>query len=244
MNNLSTQMRKAEPLYQVVENYLRELISSGNLVPGDLIPAEPKLAKNLKVSQGTVKKAIDNLVWQGLLFRHQGKGTFVSRIDFNNSLFKFFSYGDQMGQDVRVRKQTTDRHLEQGSIDIRKLLGVAADKELLYLERVGRVEGVPAFVEYSWWDAALVPDLEDEQTHIPDLFYAVIEEKYEIPVVRAEETLTAEACDKFTAKKLEIQVGEPVVVLNRLTYSTDNKVIEFRTSKGRADMFSYKREIR
>ena len=244
MNNLSTQMRRAEPLYQVVENHLRELISSGGLVPGDLIPAEPKLAKTLNVSQGTVKKGIDNLVWQGLLFRHQGKGTFVSRIDFNNSLFKFFSYGDQMGHDLRVRKQTTDRHLEQGSIDIRKLLDVSIDKELLYIERVGMVEGVPAFVEYSWWDAALVPELEDEQTHIPDLFYAVIEEKYEIPVIRAEETLTAEACDKFTAEKLEIQIGEPVVVLNRLTYSTDNKVIEVRTSKGRADMFSYKREIR
>ena len=141
MNNLSTQMRKAEPLYQVVENHLRELISSGRLVPGDLIPAEPKLAKTLNVSQGTVKKAIDNLVWQGLLFRHQGKGTFVSRIDFNNSLFKFFSYGDQMGHDVRVRKQTTERHLEQGSIDIRKSLGVDADMELLYLERIGMVEG-------------------------------------------------------------------------------------------------------
>ena len=237
-------MRKAEPLYQLVENHLRELISSGSLVPGDLIPAEPKLAKTLNVSQGTVKKAIDNLVWQGLLFRHQGKGTFVSRIDFNNSLFKFFSYGDQMGHDLRVRKQTTDRHLEQGSIDIRKLLGVTIDKELLYIERIGMVEGVPAFVEYSWWDAELVPELEDEQTHIPDLFYAVIEEKYEIPVIRAEETLTAEACDEFTADKLEIEVGEPVVVLNRLTYSTDNKVIEVRTSKGRADKFSYKREIR
>ena len=89
-----------------------------------------------------------------------------------------------------------------------------------------------------------MPELESEDTHIPDLFYAIIEEKYEIPVIRAEETLTAEACDEFTAEKLEIKVGEPVVVLNRLTYSTDNKVIEVRTSKGRADMFSYKREIR
>lgn len=237
-------MRKAEPLYQVVENHLRELISSGTLVPGDLIPAEPKLASTLNVSQGTVKKAIDNLVWQGLLFRHQGKGTFVSRIDFNNSLFRFFSYGDQLGQDVRVRKQTIDRHLEQGSMDIRKLLGVEQDGKLLYLERVGMVDGVPAFVEYSWWDAALVPALEDDQTRIPDLFYAVIEEKYNIPVIRAEEILTAEACDKPTAKKLKIGIGEPVVVLNRLTYSTGDKVIEVRTSKGRADMFSYKREIR
>ena len=244
MIDLAGQLRKAEPLYQIVENHLRELINKGGLIPGDLIPAEPKLAKQLNVSQGTVKKAIDNLVWQGLLYRHQGKGTFVSRIDFNNSLFKFFSYGDQLGHDVRVRKQTTDRHLEQGSIDIRKLLAVDAKQELLHIERVGVVNGVPAFVEYSWWDAQLVPGLENEDTHIPDLFYAVIEENYKIPVIRAEETLTAEACDQTTADKLEIEISTPVVVLNRLTYSTDNKIIEVRTSKGRADMFSYKREIR
>ena len=244
MIDLAGQLRKAEPLYQIVENHLRELINKGGLVPGDLIPAEPKLAKQLNVSQGTVKKAIDNLVWQGLLYRHQGKGTFVSRIDFNNSLFKFFSYGDQLGHDVRVRKQTTNRHLEHGDMDVRQLLGVNPDQALLHIERIGVVEGVPAFVEYSWWDAQRVPGLEDEDTHIPDLFYALIEEKYQVPVIRAEETLTAQACDKETAGKLEIEVKSPVVVLNRLTYSTDNKIIEVRTSKGRADMFSYKREIR
>jgi len=244
MIDLTSQIRKAEPLYQVVEKHLRELINSGELIPGDLIPSEPKLAKQLNVSQGTVKKAIDNLVWQGLLYRHQGKGTFVSRIDFNNSLFKFFSYGDQMGHAVRVRKQTTDRHLEQGSVDIRKLLGVSEEQELLYIERIGTVESVPGLIEYSWWDAELVPGLENEQMHIPDLFYALIEEKFQIPVIRAEETLTAEACDEYTASKLEIENKAPVVVLNRITYSSDNRVIEVRTSKGRADMFSYKREIR
>ena len=244
MINFSSQTRKAEPLYQIVENHLRGLINSGGLVPGDLIPAEPKLAAQLNVSQGTVKKAIDNLVWQGLLYRHQGKGTFVSRIDFNNSLFKFFSYGDQMGHAVRVRKQTTDRHLEQGSGDVRKLLGVSEDQELLYIERIGMVDRVPGFIEYSWWDSSLVPGLEDEQIHIPDLFYALIEEKFNIPVIRAEETLTAQACEEYTAGKLQIEAGAPVVVLNRITYSTDNKIIEVRTSQGRADMFSYKREIR
>ncbi len=244
MIELAGQVRKTEPLYQVVENHLRDLINTGTLVPGDLIPAEPKLASQLNVSQGTVKKAIDNLVWQGLLYRHQGKGTFVSRIDFNNSLFKFFSYGDQMGHDVRVRKQTTDRHLEQGSGDVRKLLGVEKDQELLYIERIGTVDGVPGFVEYSWWDANLVPGLENERVHIPDLFYALIEEKFNIPVIRAEETLTAEACDAYTAEKLQVKKDAPVVVLNRITYSTDNKIIEVRTSKGRADIFSYKREIR
>lgn len=80
--------------------------------------------------------------------------------------------------------------------------------------------------------------------HIPDLFYALIVEEYDIPVARAEETLTADAADENTARLLKIQPGTPVLALNRITYTFENQVIEVRTSKGRADKFSYKAEIR
>ena len=117
--------RQVQPLYQKVEEHIRQQINAGVLIPGDLIPSETRLSKELDVSIGTVKKALDNLVWQGLLFRHQGKGTFVSRIDFNNSLFKFFSYADQKGKEVRIRKSTTDRWRGKGPKKICKQLGVS-----------------------------------------------------------------------------------------------------------------------
>lgn len=79
-----------KPLYRMVEDHIRTLISTGRLIPGDLIPSESQLAKVLNVSAGTIKKAITNLVWEQLLFRHQGKGTYVSRVDFENNLFRFF----------------------------------------------------------------------------------------------------------------------------------------------------------
>ena len=236
--------RRTEPLYQRVENHIRGQIKRGELVPGDLILSEPRLSKQLDVSQGTVKKAIDNLVWQGLLYRHQGKGTFVSRIDFNNSLFRFFSYGDEKGGDIRIRKSTTDRQLVAGPADICNQLGVAGKTQLLHIERIGYAHQSPTFIEYSWWVAALVPGLEKEETHIPDLFYALIVDHYGIPIIRAEETLTAGACDQKTAAKLDIKLNAPVVVLNRTTYTLDEKIVEVRTTKGRADQFSYKREIR
>ncbi len=99
-------------------------------------------------------------------------------------------------------------------------------------------------VEHSWWPADLVPGLELEETHIPDLFYAVVVEKYGVPVVRAEETMTAEAADENTAGQLEIEPESTVVVLMRKTYTTQNRIIEVRMTKGRADKFSYKTEIR
>jgi GntR family transcriptional regulator len=244
MNTGHPKQRAGKPLYQVVEDHLRELIDSGRLVPGDLIPSEPQLARQLGVSPGTAKKAIDNLVWQQRLYRHQGKGTYVSSIDFNNSLFRFTTYGDASGRPARIHKETTARRVAPGAAELCDRLGAAHGTPLLYIERVGKVDGLPVMVEYSHWRADVVPGLEDEDVHIPDLFYALIVEKYGIAVVRAEETLTAGGADDRTATLLGIRAGEPVLVLNRLTYTTDNRVVEIRESKGRADKFSYKTEIR
>ena len=180
------------PLYKEVENHLRNQIESGTLVAGDLIPSEPRLARRLGVSQGTVKKAIENLVNQRLLYRHQGKGTYVSHIDFDNSLFRFFSYGSGEGEPVRIRKETPMRRVRRGPKKICRTLGVDAGSELLHMERVGYIEDLPVLIEQSWWIASIVSGLEDEDLHVPDLLYALVEERFGIPIARCEETLKAE----------------------------------------------------
>lgn len=232
------------PLYRVVEEHIRTRVQTGELVPGDLIPSENQLARSLGVSQGTVKKALDNLVNERLLYRHQGKGTYVSRIDFNNSLFRFFTYGDRDGAAVRIHKETPSRGLRTGSEEACRRLEVAQGSKVLCVERVGYVDDDPVLTETSWWLAELVEGLEDEALHIPDLMYAVVVERFGVPVVRCDETLTAEAADPVTASTFAIEPGAPLLVLKRLTYTTKAQPIEFRVTRGRGDRFSYKTEIR
>lgn len=232
------------PLYKRVEQHLVADIDEGRLVPGDLIPSEPQLAALLDVSQGTVKKAIDNLVKEKRLFRHQGKGTYVSTINFNNSLFRFFSYGDGSGQGARIRKEASYRALQVAPDDVCHALGYDKGSELLYIQRCGYTQGQPVLVEHCWWCPDVVPGMESDSVHIPDLMYALVVEKFGVPVTRADETLTAEAADEETAAILEIKANVPVIVLTRNTYSRNNKMIEYRRTIGRADRFSYKAEIR
>lgn len=99
------------------------------------------------MSPGTAKKAIDNLAWERLLYRHQGKGTYVSSIDFNNSLFRFTTYGDAEGEQTRLHKETKVRRIEAPSRALCKKLQVAGDTELLYIERVGYVDEEPVMIE-------------------------------------------------------------------------------------------------
>lgn len=235
---------RGRPLYRLVEDHLRQLVNQGKLIPGDLIPSESQLAKALSVSTGTVKKAIDNLVWEGLLFRHQGKGTYVSKIDFEKSLFRFFNYGDGSGRAVRIRKIATARGRLPGPPDVCRTLGVEPDSDLLYVERTGYIGDAPVLVEYCWWDPTVVPGLDDERLHIPDYFYAMVLDRFGVPVIRAEETLTGGLADEKTAAVIGIARGAPVIIIRRVAYTRDNRVVEVRTTKGRADRFSYKTEIR
>ena len=235
----------AKALYQTVKQHLLDLISAGELVPGDLIPSETQLSNTLKVSIGTVRKAIDILEQEKRLFRHQGKGTYVSHVNFDNSLFRFFTYGDETGKATRIHKETPIRKQVEGDKEICARLNVASKTPLIYIERIGYDnEEVPVLVEQCWWLAEVVPGIEDSEIHIPDLLYALIEEKFGVHVLRAEETLTATAADQFCVEKLKVKAGSPLVVLHRLTHASNDRLIEYRVTHGRADRFSYKTEIR
>jgi GntR family transcriptional regulator len=115
---------------------------------------------------------------------------------------------------------------------------------MVYIERVGFRDDKAVLIEQCWWVADLVRGLEKEEVHIPDLLYAVVVDQFDLPIVRSEESLTAEIADQTTAASLGIAVGEPLVVLHRLTYSKNNLPVEFRITRGRADSFSYRTEIR
>ncbi|MGH1538970.1 MAG: GntR family transcriptional regulator [Arenicella sp.] len=234
-----------KPLYKTAEQFLRQGMEEGKWVPGDLIPSESQLAEILNISIGTVRKAIDQLEKEKLVYRHQGKGTYVSRIDFDRSLFRFFSYGTSSGEAARIHKLTPKRERISGPAEICEHLQVPVDTDLIYIERVGYDDDEgPVLVEQCWWRADIVEGLEDADLHIPDLFYALIEEKFGVHVVRAEETLTAEIANAETANTLQIDIGSPLVVLLRTTHASQGRIIEYRITRGRPDRFSYKTEIR
>lgn len=235
---------RGRALYRGVEALIRNLISEGRVTPGDLIPPEPELAGALGVSQGTVKKAIANLVVEGLLYRHQGKGTYVSKVDFQKSLFRFFTYGDARGRAVRIEKRTMRRQRLRGPVEITRRMRCPDGADLVRIDRTGLIDGQPVLVEESWWPAEIVPGLEDERLHIPDYLYALVLDRYGVQILRAEETLSADSADADTASTLGISEGAPVILLHRLSHSSGDRIIEFRTTRGRADRFSYKSEIR
>ena len=231
-------------LYQIVIDYINGEITSGNLTIGDLIPSESQLSKLLNVSVGTVRKAIDKLEQSKLLYRHHGKGTYVSDYGFDNSMFNFFSYGSETGSPIRIYKTTPVRKKITATLEIASQLEIESGEDIIYLERRGYIDKKnPIIIEKSWWIARVVEGLQKPNIHIPDLLYALIYKKFATQIIASEEVLTAGIADSKTAKILHIKKGDPVVILNRHTYAKDKGLVEFRITTGRADMFSYRTTI-
>ena len=211
---------------------------------GDLIPSESKLSKLLDVSVGTVRKGIDIMENDRRLYRHHGKGTYVSDYGFDNRIFNFFSYGSKSGSSIRIYKTTPIRKKIIANQEIANELNIAKNTEVIYLKRLGYIDKKnPIIIEKSWWLTEAVEGLQDENLHIPDLLYALISRHFGLNIKGSKEVLTADIATPETAKILNIKTGDPVVVLNRHSYAEDKKLVEFRITIGRGDMFSYTTSI-
>ncbi len=227
-------------LYQVVVDYINAKINNGALVIGDLIPSESQLSKLLNVSVGTVRKAVDIMENDQLLYRHHGKGTYVSDYGFDNRIFNFFSYGGKSGLPARIYKTTPIREKIKSNEAISQELKIEKNTDVIYLQRLGHINKThPIIIEKSWWLAETVEGLQDEDLHIPDLLYALILEHFKVHIKGSKEVLTAGIADQETAEILNIGKGDPIMILNRHSYTANKDLVEFRITIGRADMFSY-----
>jgi len=126
------------PLYQQLHDEMVEKISAGEWRPDQAIPTEAELTKLYGMAIGTVRKAVDVLVAEGLLERNQGRGTFVRRPSFDASLFRFFRHMTTQGSRQVPQGRVTERELSLAPAHVAAALGHSAGKTALD-QRTGRV---------------------------------------------------------------------------------------------------------
>jgi len=218
-----------KPLYQQVKDLLIERLIGGYWKPGDLLPSEMQLAEELGVSQGTVRKALDEMTAGNLLVRRQGRGTYVAEHDQEHALFHFFKMTDRAGQPLvpesRVLRLSRGRARAAESARLR--LGSAA--EVIRITRVRSVAGRPAIFERIVLPAALFPRLDDKRD-LPNTLYTLFARDYGVTIARAEERLSAVAAESDAAKHLELTPGAPLLAIDRVALGLDGQPVEWRIS--------------
>jgi GntR family transcriptional regulator len=233
------------PRYQRLRDDLAGRINRRELRPGDLIPSEAELAAHHGVAIGTVRKAIDQLVAEGVLERQQGRGTFVRRARFNSSLFRFFRFQSESGERRIPQSRIIRRKVVAASSAVASALRIPTGEAVISLSRLRLIDGEPLLAEEIWLQKSRFEAvLEIAPEDFGDLLYPLYEERCGQIVVSADENLSVETATDMQARLLRLEQGAPLIVIERLAFDLERHPIEWRRSRGPATRFRYHVEIR
>jgi GntR family transcriptional regulator len=233
------------PRYQRVRDDLVRRIAAGEWAPGQAIPTEAELSLSYEVSIGTIRKAIDLLVNEGVLTRSQGKGTFVRRPRFDSSLFRFFRFTSRSGERVMPTAKIVGREVVLPDDEVRAALRLGPKDRVIHLSRLRLIDAQAVLQEEIWVPRdGFEPLVKLALDEFGDLLYPLYERLCGQVVATASETLMVEQADKAVAKVLGIPVESPVILVHRIAQDFTGKPIEWRSSRGAAAGFQYQTEIR
>ena len=232
------------PLYQQLKEWIKKEIASGTWKTGEMIPSENELAAAFSISPGTVKKALSELVREGVIARRRGKGSFVARPDFRRSLFRFFRHGSGAGFEGVL---PVSRVLFSGSAKapakVATALHLGRSRACIRITRVRSLGGTPIMFEHIYLPHDRFGGIETVDIS-KELLYPIYESRFGTPIVWAEEFLEPHLASAEVERNLGIRQGSPVIYIERIAYTFGDVPVEFRCSTGRGDRFRYHIELR
>jgi len=235
------------PLYQQIKTLILRSLQAGEWKPGDMIPSEFDLAARFRVSQGTVRKAIDELATDNLLVRRQGKGTFVATHAEQHIQYRFLRLlpdaGSLEAQGSAERRIIECRRL-RAPAEVARQLELRTGDALLQVKRVLAFAGTPAILEDIWLPGGPFKGLTVETlSEDKGPMYALFETQFGVRMVRAVEKLKAVSADADAAVLLGVQVGHPLLSVERLAYTYNDVPMELRRGLYRTEIRHYHNEL-
>jgi len=235
------------PLYQQIKGLLLQSLQAGEWKPGEAIPSEMELAARFRVSQGTVRKAIDELAAENLLVRRQGKGTFVATHAEQHVQYRFLRLvpdsGDRAAEGPAERNILECRRV-RASAEVARALGLRTSDAVVQVRRVLAFAGVPTILEDLWLPGTAFRGLTAEQmATYRGPTYAMFELEFGVRMVRAEEKLRAVAADGQQAALLQVAPGSPLLSVERIAYTYNDVAMELRRGLYLTDHRHYRNEL-
>jgi GntR family transcriptional regulator len=235
------------PLYQQIKTLILRSLQAGEWKPGDMIPSELELAARYRVSQGTVRKAIDALAADNLLVRRQGKGTFVATHAEQHIQYRFLrllpDHGTLASQGPAERRIIECRRL-RAPAEVARQLNLRTGDPVLQVRRVLSFAGSPTILEDLWLPGAPFRGLTQERlASYKGPMYALFETEFGVRMVRATEKLKAVAADASAAELLGVPSGHPLLSVERLAYTYNDVPMELRRGLYRTETRHYRNEL-
>jgi GntR family transcriptional regulator len=220
---------KFRPLYQQVRDALVARIAGGHWAPGERIPSEFALAEELKVSQGTVRKALNALSEEHIVIRRQGRGTFVPEQTAERTLSHFFHLRNPDGTPAipTLVRQTLSR--QPATAALRADFNHPGLSDLWLVERIRTITPGTPILERILIRTDLITDL-DKADPLPASLYQYYQSAHGITINRVEDRLRAVSARRFHIRRIDVAAGTPLIVADRISFDLRGGIIETRAT--------------
>ena len=228
------------PLYRQIKGLILAKLESGEWRPGEAIPSELELASRFKVSEGTVRKAVDELSAENLVIRRQGKGTYVATHSEPHSQFRFLRLRPLEGGKQYPEMTLIDCRRIRASGEAARTLELKPGEGIVLLRRLLAFRGVPTVLDEISLPGGIFKGLSASKiTSYQGSLYDLFETEFGTRMIRAEERIRAVPADAATSELLRLDVGTPLLCVDRVTLTYGDRAVEFRRGLYRTDQHYY-----
>lgn len=230
------------PLYFQVEKKLREKVSNREIVREDgSLPSEEQLCQLFRVSRITIRKALSELVADGLIYRKSGKGTFL--LPEKKRTFSIQLAGnleDLVSLGAQTKMKLLNQKIIDAPSDVQDKLNLGDDKKVFFYEGLRQMGKKPysffsAYVPRSIGKFFTSADLKGKKT-----IFRLIEESTGNQTLESEQSITASVVSKEIAKHRKMEIGTPILFVQRIYFSQERKPLELSISYFRPDLYQYR----
>jgi GntR family transcriptional regulator len=233
-----TDREPGQSRYGALAAALRERVIAGEWPPGSAIPAEQTLAAEHGVALGTMRRALELLVQQGLIERIHGRGTFVRAGLTGASMMRFFRFGDRSGEVPASR--IVSRQVAHLPAEPARALGLAKGEQALKLRRLRSLGGEPCLLEELWLPLPQFQALaEGDPQDWGDLLYPLYAARCGVHVHRAIDDIRFDTLAASDARPLGLPAGHACAKVIRQAFDLAGRCIEYRITRGDAHAFHY-----
>lgn len=225
------------PLHKQAEDMLRKLIEEPEYKEGKLLPNEVDLAARLNISRNTLRQAINQLVFEGLLERKKGVGTKVTHKGITGGVQNWHSFSQEMKMlGVEIKNYELLVNYRKPSPEIAAFFGIDPETPCVVMERLRGNPSHP-FVQFISYFNPKLPITGDENFSLP--LYDMLEQNYGVVVKTSREEVSARLAGDRLAAKLEISAGDPILIRKRFVLDVNDVPVEYNIGYYRADDFTY-----
>ncbi|MEW5817250.1 MAG: GntR family transcriptional regulator [Spirochaetota bacterium] len=219
------------PLYYQVFQILHKEMETGKYKPGDYLPTEAELQKRFNVSRATVRQAISELVYMGLLERRRSKGTIVSSGRLETSFHHLASFTNEI---MDSKRTITTKILQfkriQAPEEIAEILEIPPEELIVMMERLRYIESRPVAIEKWYAPLKYLPGITKnmfKEAGKEQSTYYILMQYYNLQITQAVDTISPVGAEPREARLLGIKPLQPALLRTRVSYSSYKRPVTY-----------------